>query len=381
MIRKVSDRKNAFPAHWEVLPFLEAVCDSSRGNPKIKVGDYQESGSIPIVDQGQRLFGGYTDDQALICNCELPAIIFGDHTRVFKFIEEPFALGADGTKLLEPLANLDKKFLFHFLRQLEIKSAGYSRHFKFLKEVWIPVPPIQEQKRIATILDKADALRRKRQQAIELADQFLRSVFLEMFGDPVSNPKGWEKKSISEVSEVITGNTPSRSASENFGNDIEWIKSDNINTPSHFLTHAAEGLSHVGIKKARVVDRGAILVTCIAGSPDCIGNVGIVDRTVSFNQQINALVPSGTVTTEYLYSVILFGKRLVQNASTNSMKGMVSKGNLAKVCVPIPPLSAQEKYSELFRDFVGKSQKIRESYDQIKELNASLSYQAFNNQL
>jgi type I restriction enzyme S subunit len=68
-----------------------------------------------------------------------------------------------------------------------------------LKQMFVPLPPLEEQKRIAAILDKADAIRRKRQQAIELADQFLRSVFLDMFGDPVTNPKGWEVHELKSV--------------------------------------------------------------------------------------------------------------------------------------------------------------------------------------
>src|SRR5690606_37723935 len=115
-------------------------------------------------------------------------------------------LGADGAKVLEPVAKLEKRFLYHYLKQLRLESAGYSRHYKFLKETYVPVPPLLEQKRIAAILDKADAIRRKRQQAIQLADEFLRAVFLDMFGDPVTNPKGWEVKPLKQSSvKKLTG--------------------------------------------------------------------------------------------------------------------------------------------------------------------------------
>ncbi|HAS8283944.1 restriction endonuclease subunit S [Vibrio vulnificus] len=76
-----------------------------------------------------------------------------------------------------------------------------------LKSFKIPLPPLDEQKRIAAILDKADAIRQKRKQAIALADEFLRSVFLEMFGDPVTNPKGWEVKTLTELTTKITDGT------------------------------------------------------------------------------------------------------------------------------------------------------------------------------
>ncbi|MCU8040419.1 restriction endonuclease subunit S [Shewanella oncorhynchi] len=377
----IPEEFSRFPDHWDVLPFSKAVKDATSGNMKVQKGDYLESGSIPVVDQGQSFYGGYTDEESAICKSELPTIVFGDHTRAFKFIEEPFVLGADGAKVLEPLANLDKRFLFHYLKQLRIESAGYSRHFKFLKETYVPVPPLAEQKRIAAILDKADALRRKRQQAIDLADQFLRSVFLDMFGDPVTNPKGWQTKPIKDLARVVTGNTPSRQEPENYGSSIEWIKSDNINTPDHYLTEAEEFLSDAGLKKGRSVPRGSVLITCIAGSPQCIGNAAIADREVSFNQQINALVPEGEATTEYLYSVALFGKKLIQSISTNAMKGMVSKGNLEKLLVPAPPLALQEKYSETFKDFLTKRKRQVSSLSQSESLFLSLSQQAFSGQL
>jgi type I restriction enzyme, S subunit len=194
-----------FPSHWKVLPFLEAVKDSTSGNRKIPRSEYQENGDIPIVDQGQDLYGGYTNNGSLKVLVEPPVIVFGDHTRAFKYIEDEFCLGADGAKILEPKVELDKRFLYHYLKQLKIESAGYSRHFKFLKETFVPVPPLKEQKHIAAILDKADNLRRKRQQAIQLADEFLRAVFLDMFGDPVTNPKGFKKVPITQLAEVITG--------------------------------------------------------------------------------------------------------------------------------------------------------------------------------
>ncbi|MGM0905570.1 MAG: restriction endonuclease subunit S [Pseudomonadota bacterium] len=201
-----------FPPHWTVLPFTDAVKDATSGNAKLKKEEYLTTGSFPIVDQGQSLYGGYTDREDSVCKSELPIIVFGDHTRAFKFINEPFALGADGAKVLEPKVELDKGFLFHYLKQLRIESAGYSRHYKFLKESYVPVPPLVEQKRIAAILDKADAIRRKRQQAIKLAGDFLRSVFLDMFGDPNSNSKNVPVLPMTEVFNIKTGSLNSNAA-------------------------------------------------------------------------------------------------------------------------------------------------------------------------
>lgn len=106
------------------------------------------------------------------------------------------------------------RYIYHFLnsdlavRQFESKSRGGTQKFVSLgniRELEIPLPPLPEQKRIATILDKADAIRRKRQQAIQLADDFLRAVFLDMFGDPVTNPKGWGTKALKDISRIQIG--------------------------------------------------------------------------------------------------------------------------------------------------------------------------------
>lgn len=162
----------------------------------------------------------------------------------------------------------------------------------FVSKIKIPLPPLSEQKRIAQILDKADELRQKRQQSIEKLDELLQATFVDMFGDPVTNPKGWKVKKLADLGSIATGNTPPRANPENYGNFMEWIKSDNLNHSFDYATKATEYLSEIGAKKARVVPSGTILVTCIAGSFDCIGNLAIVDREVAFNQQINSLTPN-----------------------------------------------------------------------------------------
>lgn len=242
--------------------------------------------------------------------------------------------------------------------------------------------PLDEasRRRIAEILDKADALRAKRRTALAQLDTLTQSIFLDMFGDPATNPKGWPRRSISDIATVVTGNTPSRAVPGYYGTDIEWVKSDNINTPHYYLTRAEEGLSGLGKEVARVVPAGSILVTCIAGSPECIGNAAMTDREVAFNQQINALIPrDGDV--HFIYVQLLVGKRLVQQASTAAMKGMVNKSRFERVALLWPPLSLQ-------RDFANRVQVVqkltateRASIENCDALFASLQHRAFRGEL
>jgi len=283
------------------------------------------------------------------------------------------------------------KYLFHYLSspvflmlipaitKKSVNQASFT--VTAFKDLEIPLPPLPEQKRIADILDKAGAIRRKRQQAIQLADDFLRAVFLDMFGDPVTNPKGWNIRPIKEMAKVTTGNTPPRDKPEYYGDFIEWIKSDNINTPSDFLTVATEYLSEAGCMVGRRVPAGSTLLTCIAGSFDCIGNSAYADREVSFNQQINALTPMPDVNGIFLYALSKYCKKAIQAASTGGMKGMVSKGKLEEVRFICPPESMQQKFAEAFHRYQGLRKGMEHSQDGLSDEFASISQNAFSGHL
>jgi type I restriction enzyme, S subunit len=286
-----------------------------------------------------------------------------------------------GFKSLVPGPAVHSNYLYHCMKanSARLAALGNGATFKevsksIVEDFEIPLPPIQEQQRIATILDKADSLRRKRQEAVHLADELMRSAFYEIFGDPVANSKNWPEREIAEMGKVTTGNTPSRAVAAYFGEAIEWVKSDNINTPRHWLTRAREGLSELGLTVARTASSGSTLMTCIAGSPSCIGNVAMTDRTVAFNQQINAVTPKAGIAPEFVYALLLFSKGRIQAASTNSMKGMVSKGALEKVRLIWPPADRQEMFVKLFKQV----QKLR---TRMEGADASALFVALQNRL
>ena len=242
-------------------------------------------------------------------------------------------------------------------------------------------PDLDEQKRIAALLDKADALRRKRQEALRLTDDFLRASFLDMFGDPLTNIRQLPMKPLREFGEIVTGNTPPRSEPENFGSAVEWIKSDNINTPNYYLTSAEERLSPLGAAKARKVPANSILVTCIAGSPSCIGNVALTNREVAFNQQINAVVPANDTDPFFLFTQFLVGKKKIQNASTNGMKGMVSKGTFSEIEFLAPPEAKQREFGNIFRHMEELHRKNEDAFTATETLFSALQQRAFSGEL
>ena len=252
---------------------------------------------------------------------------------------------------LIPRSGLESRYLAWCLHFHSDRIAGLAGSTTFkevaksaLKRFRIPLPPLSEQRRIVEILDQADHLRRLRAEADAKAERILPALFIKMFGDPATNPMGWPKRSISELATVITGNTPSRKKQEYFGDYIEWVKSDNLNTPSHYITPTFEYLSEEGARVGRKALPGSALVTCIAGSPSAIGNVALADREVAFNQQINAAVPLKGIDCYYLYGHFVVGKRLVQAASTGGMKGIVTKNRFCGIEFLAPPSDLQERF-------------------------------------
>jgi type I restriction enzyme, S subunit len=247
-------------------------------------------------------------------------------------------------------------------------------------KISIPLPALSDQRRIAAILDQADALRAKRREALKQLDSLRQSIFIEMFGDPLTNPMGWPSCPLSELGKAVTGNTPSRAIAGYYGNAVEWIKSDNINTPHYYLTSASEGLSESGKSVGRTVPPLSILVTCIAGSPDCIGNSAMTDREVAFNQQINAFVPL-KIDPHFAYAQFIVGKRMFQDASTNGMKGMVSKSRFEQINVVNPPLPMQQSFSKRVQTVEALKVTHNAALQELDRLFASLQRRAFAGEL
>ncbi len=249
--------------------------------------------------------------------------------------------------------------------------------FESLAKLRLFLPPLPEQRRIADILDKADSIRRKRKEAIALTEELLRSAFLEMFGDPVTNPKGWPVRELGSISTIQTGNTPPRAVRAYYGDEIEWVKSDNISPSSYIITEAAERLSIEGRRVARIAAPRSTIMTCIAGSVDSIGKVALVDREVAFNQQLNALLPEDDIDHRYFFLLLLFSRNLVQRLTTSSTTGMVNKSTLAAIRVPVAPRVLQSKIAEVFEGILRADFRMGAGYEAAESLQRALSNNYF----
>lgn len=149
---------------------------------KLETEQYQSQGKYPIIDQSKTFIAGYSDLDVLVFKGSLPVIVFGDHTTIVKFVDFPFILGADGTKIIK--ANDEKvttKFLFYAIKNLHIIPQGYRRHFSILKELEIPSFSIEKQNECVSRWDKLEELSNGIIQQIELSQQIKQELIKKVF--------------------------------------------------------------------------------------------------------------------------------------------------------------------------------------------------------
>lgn len=185
--------------------FLEVCRDVTKTARKIPQSVYLLQGNYKIFDQGKQYIAGYTNDSEGIVS-DYPYIVFGDHTRILKFVTEPCFIGADGVKLLK-VYNEDfiPQYVYYALLAQPIENQGYSRHFKYLKELNIEIYTKEEQNAIVSELDKIQAALDNKKEQLKKLDELIQSRFYEMFGDPVVNDKGWEVEKLGKLGTLKNG--------------------------------------------------------------------------------------------------------------------------------------------------------------------------------
>ena len=316
---------------------------------KILARDYRPSGSYPIIDQGKGLIAGWTDDDSGLISADLPIVVFGDHTRAFKYVDFPFVRGADGTQLLKPKVGIDPLFFYYACKAIDLPNRGYNRHFKSLREREIPTPPLPEQRDIAQALRRIDdALSVQDKQFRAITDTKRTAVQLLFTRGPRGEPQketeigpmpaSWEPRTILDLCTIWSGGTPPKSVPEYWGGDIPWVSGKDLKSPSlddakdHITARGADvGSSIAPANAVLLLVRGMGLAKDLP--------VAVVNRPMAFNQDIKALVSRGAYSGKFLRSAIYTGKdRLLSQVVSSAHGTMTLKlDDVENLKVPCPP--------------------------------------------
>ena len=359
------------------MVFTDVFTDVTSHGRKIPKSDYQTEGAYPIIDQGQEKIAGYSDCQEVFS--DVPVIVFGDHTRKIKYIDEPFLLGADGVKVLKPkLSNVNVKYLYYCLCNVKIPNTGYNRHFKFLKQAAIAIPERKKQDNIVEILDELVKIQELRNREVLFLDELVKARFMEQF-----DGKDYPVTSIKDMTDVVTkGTTPTTLGFEFVDSGVNFVKVENITETGQIL---GDDLMHITLECHEKLNRSQLsegdILFSIAGA---IGRTAIVPKEIlpaNTNQAlaIIRLKKNAKVLKPYLLAAL--SSPYVERQYNNQKKGIaqinLTLKNISDLLIPIPDQAKQEQFASFVEQNDKSKAAIQKSIDETQLLYDSLMQKYF----
>ena len=359
-----------------MVRFGDVFSDETRRGRKIQTNEYLPFGKYPIIDQGQEQIAGYTNLEDGLFD-DVPAIVFGDHTRIIKYIDTPFFLGADGVKLLKSkVDNADYKYLYYCLQSIAIPNTGYNRHFKWLKEAQIPLPPLDEQRKIAAILDKVSDLIAKRRQQLDKLDELVKVRFVEMFGD-IHNSADFPYVPIKEFTNVISGGTPDRSSPQYWDNGtIKWVKTTELQ--NKIILDTEEKITEEGLENssAKIVPIDTILIA-MYGQGKTRGMTGYLSVEATTNQACACILPSKKINQKYLWQYIIMSYEKLRSLAKGGNQPNLNGTIIKDFAVLMPPIELQNQFTEFVEQTEKAKTTISRSLEKLETLKKALMQEYF----
>lgn len=362
---------------WPQVPMLDVVRDVSGGNAKIPQREYEPHGVLAVVDQGQNLVGGYTNDVNARHRSDGPVIVFGDHTKAVKFVDFPFAMGADGVKVLRVQSGWDPRFVYHYIRTLCLPDVGYSRHFKFLKEHTVPMPPLGEQRHIAVLLDTADALRASQDRALQAMSSLEEAIYRSDFSAESA------QTTVGEIAEKIrTGPFGSQLLHGEFvdegiavlgldnvvGNEFRWVE-------RRFITEAKYDQL-----RRYTVHPGDVLISIMGTTGRCVVVPDDIPLAINTKHICAISAKSELLLPAFLRASFLWhpdSRAHLRRRTKGSIMDGLNMEIIKSMPIPIPPLPRQERYAATCGSLARSRSVAARQGRRLDELFAALEARAF----
>ncbi len=368
------------PSNWQVKS-LGDICNITTGNKDVNEGD--SNGEYPFFTCAAEPLrsAGYSFDGESIL---LPGN--GANVGLALYYNGKFE-AYQRTYVLNNFS-ADVKYVFFHLKERWKKSqenkqfgsaTNYIRYDN-IASYKIPLPPLPIQKQIAEILEKADQAKQKRKEANKLTDEFLQSVFIEMFGDPVQNPKGWEKKKFGEIFSSIrygTGSPP-----EYKENGIPFIRATNIKNNSivkkDLVFISREDANK--IKKCELREGNLIVVRSGVNT----GDAAVIPKEFDGSYAAYDLIVELELVHSIFYSFLInsnYGKAIIEPLSRRAGQPHLNAEQLKEIEFYFPPLSLQQQFAEIVNKTEALKEKQKQSEQELENLFQSSMQKAFKGEL
>jgi type I restriction enzyme S subunit len=399
--------------NWLTLDFEETL-GKTGSFTKLKSKEYFDEGEFPVIDQGDSFISGYINDEELLYQGELPIVIFGDHTRVVKYIDFQFATGADGTKVLKPLEVFDSMFYFYYLKSLKVPSLGYSRHFKILKSVKVPLPPLAEQQRIVAKLDELfghlDNLKTRLNHIPQILKNFRQAVLTQAVTGKLTEewrvgkeledasewskgiieerkglklpkrtpgliyeeviggfdiPKSWTFGFLQNFGEFTRGKSKHRPRNDKklFGGDYPFIQTGEVSRSNGIIKNYTNTYSEFGLEQSRLFPKGTLCITIAAN----IAETGILDFDACFPDSVVGYLPYKKLyTVEFAMFCLMTMQKDLEHFAPSTAQKNINLGILFEVPFPVPSKEEQTEIVKRVEYLFAKADTIEAQYQTLK---------------
>lgn len=282
--------------------------------------------------------------------------------------------------VVKPKASCDSGYLEHALKKYSptklILDAAYpSIRLSDIGDFKIPLPTLPEQKRIAAILDKANEIKAKREQAIAKLDALAQSTFVEMFGDPVNNSKQLPVVKLKDVGDLDRGVSKHRprNAKELLGGKWPLIQTGDVANCDGYITDYKQTYSELGLKQSKLWKSGTLCITIAAN----IAKTGILTFDACFPDSVVGFTAKDSCTTEYVRVWLSFLQKMLEDKAPESAQKNINLAILRDLGIPLPPLAKQQDFENVLKKNRVLANKAYSANKQINELFMSLQHQAF----
>src|SRR3989344_1756466 len=370
------------PKDWKEIE-LEEILDYEQPNKYIIKSEIlvnKSSNSLPVLTANKSFILGYTNEQEGICE-KLPVIIFDDFTTDSKYVDFKFKVKSSAMKLLRPKTkDVYLKFIFLLMQTIKFNSATHKRYYlSTYQKIKIKLPPLQVQKRIVSILEKAEELKRKREKADKLTREYLRSIFYEMF---LKN--NFEMKKISDICLKVTDgkhgdckNLESSgyyfiSAKDIFGGTMHYENARQITKESYLEVNKRVNLE---LDDVLITNSGSIGKTAIMTDKEKVNKT-------TFQKSVAVIKPNKKyIVPVFLRSYLeIMGSNLVNQSTGSSQKNLLLK-DIRDFEIPLPPITLQQKFVSIVEKIEKLKEKQKQSKDEINVMFDSLVKQSLNGDL
>ncbi|MCT7564825.1 restriction endonuclease subunit S [Aliarcobacter butzleri] len=278
----------------------------------------------------------------------------------------------------------NKKYIAHFFKSKIFKNSlslnGTNINNLRITEMEllnIPIPPLQQQEKIVKVLDLTSNLIEKQKKLLEKYDLFLKSKFIEMFGDPITNPMGWEVVKCIDVADCIV---PGRDKPKSFTGNIPWITTSDLKDKGIiFKSKENIGLSQIEINevKAKLIPKNSVIFTCVGE----LGLCSITNENIIMNQQLHSFQCRDKINNIFLMFDISMQKSYMYKMATSTTVPYMNKTTCNNIPTILPPIELQNKFASIVKKIETIKEKENQKLKQFEDLHNSMMNKAFKGEI